>query len=65
MNEQVRQWLETADGEDYCPYCIHQPFCPRGLTGTPNGPFYPPCSDQEPEAFLDLEQLAAELEEDL
>lgn len=55
MNEQVRQWLETADGEDYCPYCIHQPFCPGGLTGTPNGPFYPPCSDQEPEAFLDLE----------
>lgn len=30
-----------------------------------NGPFYPSCSDQEPEAFLDLEPLAAELEEDL
>ena len=52
MDERLKRWLEEQD--DYCPYCKYNDLCGGGVTGSPNGPIYPPCSDRELEEFIDL-----------
>lgn len=56
-------YFYSHDGDDRCKYCIYQDGCPKGVTGTPTGPSYPPCADNDPEAYIDYDLLLADLDE--
>lgn len=54
--QQIVDILYKEKGEDgICDYCIYVDGCPRGVTGTPSEPSYPPCADCGPEYWFDLE----------
>lgn len=63
-NEKLQKWLQEHDGEDYCKYCTYDLDCPHGVTGSPSGPSYLPCSDGDIIGLLDTERILADLEAD-
>ena len=69
MSEDLLKMLETVDDhERRCDACKHQnDGCAGGVTGGPNGPIYPPCSDLGPEEYIDedlLKEVYDEITED-
>lgn len=58
----VEEFLETADGDEFCPYCIHHRLC-HGMVSGPNGPIFPPCSDADDmKELLDLDRIKEDLD---
>lgn len=64
MKDRVEQWIEDHDGDNYCEYCIYHDDCPGGVSGGPNGPFYPPCCGTEMSELLDTDAILMDLEND-
>lgn len=60
MKEEIKKWIDTHEGEDYCEYCIYNDKC-NGLHLGPNGPVYPPCCDRDIEGLLNLKQIEEEI----
>lgn len=54
MDKKLKEWLDGKEGDEYCAYCKYQDICGGGVSGSPNGPVYPPCSDGEFTDFIDL-----------
>lgn len=65
MNEEQWEKYEAIlDRDDTCAICHFSDIC-KGLTSGPSGPLYPPCSDKEPEQWVDTNLLDQyELEEE-
>lgn len=61
MKEEIKKWIDTHEGEDYCEYCIYNDKC-NGLHLGPKGPVYPPCCDRDIENILMLDLLIKDLE---
>lgn len=60
----VREIIESLDGDELCKYCQNRSECPGGVTGGPNGPIYPPCSNGLYEGDFDLEGYLADMEDE-
>lgn len=39
-----------------CDICSLRSGCPCGVTGGPNGPYYPACADTDPRQLIDIPQ---------
>ena len=65
MEEKLKKWVREHDCDDFCNYC----GCgceSNGVTGSPNGPIYPPCADWNDEELiehLDTETILNDMEE--
>lgn len=47
-----------SDHDMVCEVCIYQGMgCTGGVSGGPNGPIFPPCSDLEPQRYVDEELM--------
>jgi hypothetical protein len=60
MSEKIKQALKFADdnGIDACEYCKFNDECPHHITPNGNGnPCYPPCSDGDPDLWVDEDVL--------
>lgn len=57
----VEKWAQTLidkHGYELCDVCVYKFSCPRGVTGTPNGPSYPPCVDKDDKSwFIDRNKV--------
>ncbi len=40
----IKEIIDSLDGEELCRYCVYSTDCSKGVTGGPNGPIYPPCA---------------------
>lgn len=40
-----------------CDVCIYRNRCPKGVSGGPRGPMYPPCSDGDYERLADEDRV--------
>lgn len=64
----VKEIIESLDGDELCKYCYHmEEGCAGGVTGGPNGPIFPPCSERgldeedfDLESYLDDKECEAE-----
>ena len=64
MGEDFRKMLEAVIEQDrLCDVCRFQHDGCGGLTLGPNGPIYPPCSDSDPENYVDEDFLREVYEE--
>jgi len=57
MNERQKKAYNLAEkNDDLCQVCKFRYDC-HGCANYGNGPSYPPCSDGEPEQFVDFNEL--------
>lgn len=62
--ENVKEIIDSLDGDELCNYCRYKyEGCNGGVTGSPNGPIFPPCSDEFQEEWFDLESYTEDYEE--
>lgn len=62
MDGRVEKWVSEHDGDELCKYCKHDDVCSHGVSGGPNGPIFPLCSDGDLELFLDETSLITAIE---
>lgn len=60
MDERVIKWADEHDR--WCNYCKYSYECSGGVSGSPNGPTYPPCADGDLDMFLDEDELIEAIE---
>lgn len=65
MMEDVKEIIDSLDGEELCGYCQHSfDGCKGRVIGSPNGPIFPPCSDGFKEEWFDLESYLEDHEDE-
>ena len=62
--EEAWEKLSQLDGDELCRYCKYELDCSGGVSGGPNGPIYPPCSDGDIESVIDIDDYIASLEDE-
>lgn len=61
----VREIIDSLDGDELCNYCDCKfDGCKGGVSGGPNGPIFPTCSDGLDESHFDLESYLEDREEE-
>lgn len=61
-DKEINEIINSLEGEELCVYCVHNSYCSHGVTGTPNGPSYPPCADGLTIEDFDLESYLEDRE---
>lgn len=60
----VREIIESLDGDELCKYCKYNDECEGDVRGGSDGPIYPPCFDGLDEDDFDLEAYLADMEDE-
>lgn len=65
MDDKIKKFLESLDGDEICNYCKHYPDCgcDNSVKNYGNGPIFPPCADGDADSYIDYGLVKEAIEE--